>query len=279
MQTALAQESDHNVTWQIRSGIADVRLNRPQKHNAIDTDLLAALARIGIMLRSRTDVRAVVFSGNGPSFCSGLDFDRLRNFERGTRTEWQMLAVDVFPAAALGQQAVHVWSTLPVPVIAAIHGVAFGGGLQLALGADIRIVDPSARLSVKEIDWGLVPDMMATALLPELVGRDVAKELTLTGREVDGREAVDLGLATRVHESPLSAATELAVEIASRNPDAIRAAKALLDSSGRVSLAEQLAAEQVAVNRLIGSANQSEAVRAKMARRPAQFRDFGGTSR
>jgi enoyl-CoA hydratase/carnithine racemase len=179
----------------------------------------------------------------------------------------------VGPARALGQQAAYVWTHLPVPVVAAVHGVAFGGGLQVALGADIRIVAPDAKLSVMEIRWGLVPDMTATQVLPDLVGRDVAKELTFTGRVVDGEEAAAIGLATKVAADPLAAARDLAREIASKNPAAVRHAKRLLESAGRVSLADGLTAEQECISELIGTPNQVEAVQANLAKRMPVFTD------
>jgi enoyl-CoA hydratase/carnithine racemase len=161
----------------------------------------------------------------------------------------------------------------PGEVIAAVTGNALGGGLQIALGADIRIVAPDARLSVLEIRWGLVPDMTGTQLLPELVGRDVAKELTFTGRMVRGDEAVALGLATRVDPDPRRAALDLARSIAGRSPHAIRAAKRLLDLAGRVDLETGFVAEQKEIGALIGSPNQAEAVAAAFEQRPPRFAD------
>jgi enoyl-CoA hydratase/carnithine racemase len=166
-----------------------------------------------------------------------------------------------------------VWTEVPVPVIAAVTGNALGGGLQIALGADIRIVAPDARLSVLEIRWGLIPDMTGTQLLPELVGRDVAKELTFTGRMVSGEEAVALGLATRVDPDPRQAALELARSIAGRSPHAIRAAKRLLDLAGRADLETGFAAEQEEIGALIASPNQAEAVAAEFEQRPPRFTD------
>ncbi|MFY9928744.1 MAG: enoyl-CoA hydratase-related protein, partial [Streptosporangiaceae bacterium] len=177
------------------------------------------------------------------------------------------------PARALGQRAAYVWTELGVPVIAAVTGNALGGGLQIALGADIRIVAPDAKLSVLEIRWGLIPDMTGSQLLPELVGRDVAKELTFSGRVVRGEEAVTLGLATRADPDPRQAALDLARSIAGRSPHAIRAAKRLLDLAGRVDLQTGFAAEQQEITALIASPNQVEAVTAEFERRPPQFAD------
>ena len=255
-------------------GVADVRLTRPEKRNALDPAMFAALIETGTALARDTSVRAVVLSGDGPDFCAGLDFGSFRELARGGRPSATVTPPpDGGPARATGQRAVHVWSALPVPVIAAVQGHALGGGLQIALGADLRIVAPDAELAVFEIHWGLVPDMTGTQVLADLVGRDVAKELTLTGRTVSGSEAVALGLATRTADDPRAAALDLAGEIARHNPDAVRWAKHLLDLGGRVDAATGFAAEQDAMAALIGSANQAEAVAARFERRPPVFSD------
>jgi enoyl-CoA hydratase/carnithine racemase len=162
---------------------------------------------------------------------------------------------------------------VPVPVIAAIHGVAFGGGLQIALGADIRYATPDAQLSIMEIRWGLVPDMSGTQTLRHLVRLDVAKELTFTGRIVSGTEAEQLGLVTRVAAAPRDAALATARDIAVRSPDAIRSAKQLLNAADLVSLEEGLRLEEKLQRALLGSPNQMEAVMANVEKRPPAFRD------
>jgi enoyl-CoA hydratase/carnithine racemase len=263
------------VSCTVTGGVADVSLNRPDKHNALDPAMFDALVATGLRLREDTAVRAVVLSGAGRSFCAGLDFASFQAMTSsdGSSEELRRPEQPLGPARARGQQAAYVWTALPVPVIAAVHGVAFGGGLQIALGADIRIVAPDARLSVMEIRWGLVPDMTGTQLLPELLGRDVAKELTFTGREVNGYEAAALGLATKAAGQPRAAALELAAEIATKSPDAVRRAKGLLELAGRVDLIEAFDAEQQAIRALIGSPNQVEAVRANLSGRPPAFSD------
>jgi len=269
--------TEQRVTVTITDGVADVRLNRPDKRNALDNAMFAGLITAGERLKAEPGVRAVVLSGEGPDFCAGLDFGAFQAMRDGERLSLQvdLPVVQDGPARATGQRAAYVWAELPVPVIAAVTGNALGGGLQIALGADIRIVAPDARLSVLEIRWGLVPDMTGTQLLPELVGRDVAKELTFTGRMVTGAEAVTLGLATRVDPDPRQAALELARSIAGRSPHAIRAAKRLLDLAGRVDLETGFAAEQKEIGALIGSPNQAEAVAAEFERRPPRFADPG----
>ena len=263
----------------IRDGIADVRLNRPDKLNALDQAMFHAIVDAGESLKGDPAVRVVVLSGEGRGFCAGLDF-----------SSFQAMAGDSSSRAAseggrslgaigdtggrithLGQQACWVWQELEVPVIAAVHGAALGGGLQIALGADIRIVAPDAKLSVLEARWGLIPDMTGTVMLPKLVGLDVAKELTLTGRIVLGTEAVALGLATREADDPLTAAMELAADLVTKSPDALREGKRLLNLSGTRPVAEQLLDERVTMGSLIGSPNQVEATMAYFEKRPPKF--------
>lgn len=280
------------VTVHVHEGVADVRLNRPDKLNALDIATFEALAETGDALAADPSVRAVVLSGEGRAFCAGLDFANFAAMAGDAPTDggsggsgasggqrFKRLLTDITDREPgritnLGQQAVHTWHELPQPVIAAVHGHALGGGLQIALGADIRIVAPDAKLSVLEIRWGLVPDMTGTAALLRLVGEDVAKELTFTGRMVGGDEAVRLGLATRTAGDPRAAATELAREIAGRSPDAVRAAKRLLNRAAEGGdLTGQYLEESRELGALRGSPNQAEAVRAYFEKREAAFTD------
>ncbi len=265
------------VSISITDGVADVRLARPDKMNAIDSAMFAGLVEAGTELAENPSVRAVVLSGEGRAFCAGLDFSSFQAMGDSSRKREDSVAdifshADASPANA-GQRAAFIWQEVPVPVIAAVHGVAYGGGFQIAMGADIRYVAPDARLSVMEIKWGLIPDMSGTQTLRHLVSLDVAKELTFTGRVVSGTEAFELGLATRVCESPRDDALELAREIASKSPDAVRAAKRLLNASGLVSLEDGLRLEEKLQADLIGSPNQVEAVRANLEKRPPKFSD------
>src|SRR5215469_2654951 len=265
------------VTVTLTHGVADVRLNRPEKRNALDPAMFEALITVGQRLRTEPGLRVVVLSGNGPDFCAGLDFGSFQAMRAGDRVSAAtQLPPSDGPARATGQRAAYVWTELDVPVIAAVQGNALGGGLQIALGADVRIVAPDARLSVFEVAWGLIPDMTGTQLLPELVGRDVAKELTFTGRIVSGDEAARIGLATRAELDPLTAALAMAKEIAGHSPHAIRAAKRLLTLAGRTDLAAGFAAEQEEIRALIGSPNQVEAVTARFEKRDPVFGEAGG---
>ena len=260
------------VLVNVNDGVADVRLNRPEKLNALNGAMFKALADAGKSLKERSDVRAVVLSGEGRSFCAGLDVSSFQ--EMGSSQEKN----ETDPEDALqgrithlGQQAAWVWQELEVPVIGAISGHALGAGFQIAMGPDIRLVHPDTKMSVLEIRWGLVPDMGASVLLPPLVGLDVAKELYFTGRMISGTEAVQLGIATRVSENPRADALELAAEIAEKNPEAIRRMKTILNGIGERSTAQRFAAEREHIGALIGSPNQKEAVSAFFEKRTPKF--------
>jgi enoyl-CoA hydratase/carnithine racemase len=265
------------VIVSVQDGVADVRMNRPDKLNALDLPMFQALVEAGRAVARDRSVRAAVLSGEGRAFCAGLDmssFQAMAGGGGGGGGGPNLLSRDGSESPAnFAQLAGWVWTEVPVPVIAAVHGVAFGGGLQVALGADLRLVAPDARLSVLEIKWGLVPDMSGTQTLRRLVRLDVAKELTFTGRIVEGAEAVALGLATRVEADPRAAALALAREIATRSPDAIRAGKRLLDASGLLPVADGLALEERLQRGLIGRPNQIEAVRANLEKRAPRFSD------
>jgi enoyl-CoA hydratase/carnithine racemase len=261
------------VTISLADGVADVRLNRPEKMNALDTAMFEGLIGAGRELAANPQVRAVVLSGNGRAFCAGLDFASFMGMANQERPARNILSREEGSPANFGQMAAYVWTTLPAPVIAAVHGVAFGGGLQIALGADIRFVTPEAQMSVMEIKWGLVPDMSGTQTLRHQVRLDVMKELTFTGRVVTGTEAVELGLATHVSDNPLEAALALAREIAGKSPDGIRAGKKLLNEAVRATLEDGLKLEEKLQVSLIGTPNQLEAVQANMQKRPPAFKD------
>jgi len=263
------------VTVSTKDGVADVRMNRPDKMNALDPAMFEGLVETGRRLAADRSLRTVVLSGAGRAFCAGLDFASFMGMATSDRPAPNLLERRSDSAANYAQQAAFVWAELPVPVIAAVHGVAFGGGLQIALAADIRFVTADAKLSVMEIKWGLIPDMTGSQTLRHLVRLDVAKELTFTGRIVSGSEAVTLGLATRVSDQPLEDALTLAHEIAAKSPDAIRAGKQLLNNAARLALADGLQLEERLQRSLIGRPNQIEAVQANMQKRAPQFSDPG----
>ncbi len=270
------------VTISVGGGVADVRMVRADKRNALDNAMFSALADAGEQLKTMPGLRAVVLSGEGASFCAGLDFGSFQKMaEASSRTAPQKAAnLDSNMNAGemadgrithLAQQVCWVWQEVPVPVIAAVHGHALGGGIQIALGADIRIVHPDTQLSVREVYWGLIPDMTGTLMLSRLVRPDIAKDLVFTARVFSGREAFAIGLATRLSDDPRADALALAHEIAQRSPDAVRGAKELLNRMANVGAAEQFAHERLVIGSLIGTPNQAEAVMAHFEKRPANF--------
>jgi len=242
---------------------------RAAKMNAVDSAMFEALVETGRSLAADRGLRAVVLSGEGRAFCAGLDVASMMGGAGGRN----VMKSDPDRITSYAQDAAWVWHELPVPVIAAVHGVAYGAGIQLALAADIRFVTPDARLSVREIHWGLIPDVTGTQTLRHLVGLDVAKELTFTGRVVSGTEAAALGLATHLSDTPREAAFELAAEIAGRSPTAVRAAKELLNASVTGSEDDGLKNEARLQKTLLGSPNMIESVRANMDKRAPDFED------
>lgn len=258
------------VRTDIDGHVAHVRMVRVDKMNALDAAMFDALIAAGDRLAANADIRAVVLSGDGRGFCSGLDLSNLA--DRDDRGQMRIdIASRAYDGINIAQHAVMQWRRLPVPVIAAVHDVAFGGGFQLALGADMRFVAPAARLAVMEIKWGLIPDMAGMFLLRNLVRADLAAELVLSGRIFDGAEARRLGLATRLCDDPVADALAFAREIAGKSPDAVRAAKRLLSLGDEELCHRVLNAEAAEQQALFGTANQAEAVRAGMAKETPLF--------
>jgi enoyl-CoA hydratase/carnithine racemase len=264
---------EDRVKVEIAEGVAEVTLNRPDKLNALDRAMVEAIIAAGESLSGAAGLRAVVLTGAGKGFCAGLDKETFAAIAARGASALGDVTKRTHGIANAFQQAVYVWRTLPVPVIAAIHGVALGGGFQIALGADIRYVAPDARLAILEIKWGLVPDMSGIALMRELARSDVIRELAMTGRIFSGAEAFAFGFATSLHADPLAAARSTASEIAARSPDAVRAIKRLLNAASDNDDAAILVAESQEQAALIGSPNQIEAVRAGMEGRPGRFAD------
>ena len=258
------------VALRIENGVAHVELDRPEKLNAIDPAMFDGLLASGSFLADRSDVRAVVLSGRGRMFCAGLDFASFAAMA-GDSEALEPLETRTHGIANRPQQACLQWRDLAVPVIAAIQGGALGGGLQIALGADIRLVSAEARLAIAEIRWGLVPDMGGCVVLPQLMRDDQVRALTYSGRDVTGDEAVALGLATQVSADPLADALALAGAIAGKSPTAIQASKRLLTLAGSATPAEILLAESREQAALMGGEHQVEAVMAQMEKRPPRF--------
>lgn len=259
------------VTIEIEDRVAIVRLNRPEKMNALDDPMFEAIIETGARLAKDASVRAVVLTGEGRAFCAGLD---LSNFAPGGAIINQPIPERTHGIANKWQQIVWTWRELPVPVVAAAKGVVFGGGLQLMLGADIKYIAADTKVSIMEMKWGLIPDMAGTQLMRHSVRDDIIRELTYTHRVFSGEEAVQYGFATHVSEDPFADALRLAKEIASKSPSAVVKAKKVLNAAPYLSVEEGFMVESIAQDELIGSKNQMEAAFAGMQKRAGNFEDF-----
>ncbi|MDQ3728959.1 MAG: crotonase/enoyl-CoA hydratase family protein [Actinomycetota bacterium] len=263
--------ADDRVVIDVTDGVADVRMVRGDKHNALDWPMFQALDAATNELAARNDVRAVVLSGEGPSFCSGLDFPSFMTGDIGVD---EMISEVPGEVANIAQRVAYDWQRLPVPVIAALQGNCLGGGAQIALGADVRIAASDLKLCVMEIRYGLIPDMGITQALPTLVSLDVAKEIVFSGRTIGAEEALSLGLVTRVAEDPPAEANALAADIAQKSPHAIRSGKRLLNSAYTGRSEDALKLEAELQRALVGSPNQIAAVTAAMTKESAEYADW-----
>jgi len=255
----------------VEDRVAEVRLNRPDKYNALDAAMFDGLAQAADRIASDPAVRAVVLYGEGKSFCAGIDLEVLQGGLGDVRSA---LMTPLAPSPANRfQRAAYAFRELGVPVICALHGVVFGGGFQVAMAADLRIAAPGTRLSIMESKWGLIPDMGLTTTLRGILPPDRVKELAWTAREVDAEEALALGIVTRIAEDPLTAARDLAAILKSRSPDAVRNIKRLVNDAWNLSDAESLALEARLQLDTLGKPNQLEAVRANLEKRAPDFVD------
>ena len=264
------------VSITVENGVADVKLIRTDKMNALDEQMFDAIIEAGETVSKDESVRCVVLSGDGKAFCAGIDVSNFAQMSTGQSafTEGgRMLATRTHGHSNIFQYVVSVWRDCPVPVIAAVHGVAIGGGFQLTLGADIRLVHPDTRMSIMEMKWGLIPDMAGISMARELAPIDVLRELTYTARIFSGEEAAEFGLATRTSQSPYEDAMALAQEIASKNPTAMQAAKSFFNTIEDLSFEENLLNESKIQDNVVDKDNQIEAVRAALENRSPNFRD------
>ena len=261
------------ISITVENHVADVRLTRADKMNALDPAMFQAIIAAGEELAASKGIRAVVLSGDGRSFCAGLDMASMAGGGAAASGGIGSLTDRTHGNANTFQQVAMLWRKLPMPVIAAVHGVCFGGGLQIASGVDIRIVAPDARLAVMEMKWGLIPDMGGYALWRGLVRDDILRELTYTNREFSGAEALNLGFATFVDENPHARAMAIAHDIANRNPEAMREAKALFNEFADMNEGAILMAESERQARVIRQPNQIEAVMSQMQKRAGVFVD------
>jgi enoyl-CoA hydratase/carnithine racemase len=275
-------DTESRVIIDIKNHVAHVKLNRPDKMNALDDAMFEGIVAAGEQLKQDKTIRAVVLSGEGRAFCAGLDMGNFSGMASGGSKSSSdankksdvpgRLETRTHGLANRPQFTSWVWREVPVPVIVAMHGVAYGGGCQISLGADMRYAAPGTKISIMEMKWGLVPDMGATPFLQKLVGDDVARELTYTNRIILAEEAKELGLVTRICDDPVAEALKVAAEIASKNPEAIRASKRILNNAPFQSAEEILLAESVEQDKLIGFPNQVEAIMANLEKREPIFK-------
>jgi enoyl-CoA hydratase/carnithine racemase len=246
------------VLVEVEDHIAVVTLNRPEKHNGLDKQMMDELMSAAKSIRKNRDIRAVVMTAKGDSFCAGLDFSFVaknpgfiaRYFLKrpwGRDNRFQRVA--------------NCWRDLPVPVIACVHGNCFGGGFQIILGCDFRIATPQAQLSIMEMKWGLIPDMSGTVNLSRLTRLDIAQELTMTGRIFTGVEGYQYGLISHLEEQPFERSMTLAREISSKSPDAIAATKYLFKKIWKKDSRGALLWERLTQLRLLGRKNQRIAMK------------------
>ncbi|MBK6491766.1 MAG: crotonase/enoyl-CoA hydratase family protein [Sphingomonadales bacterium] len=256
----------------LEDGIADVRMIRTDKMNALDAAMWAALVEAIETLKATPGLRVVVLSGEGRAFCAGLDLSSLQaERDPGASSAGGTLADRTNGISNNAQYAAWGWRELPVPVIAAVHGVAFGAGSQIMAAADIRYVHPDTRIAIMEMKWGLVPDVAGMALWRTQVADDVLREMIYTNRQFNGHEAKAMGFATHVSDDPLTAALELARIIANKNPHAVRGAKRLCNMLADATDAEILQAESDEQVKVIRTPNQIEAVMSEMEKRKPVF--------
>jgi enoyl-CoA hydratase/carnithine racemase len=261
-----------HLDLKIEGGLATVTLNRPAKKNALSEQLFDDLYGAGLLLQQTPNLRAVILTGAGSDFCSGIDLQFLKSLlPRLDEVRGKMRNAPVGEAANWFQRPCFIWRQLTVPVIAAIDGICIGAGLQLALCADIRLAGHATRMSLMEAKWGLIPDMGITQVLPQLMRGDQAKELMMTARMLDAETAQAVGLITRIVDSPLEAARALADELIARSPEAVNGSKALIDQTWNLPPGEGLAIEAEMQANIMGSPNQIEAVMAGLAKRAPKF--------
>ena len=259
------------VETRIEGQVAEVMLNRPDRYNALDVEMFEDLDTAARELTADRSVRAVVLHGAGENFCAGIDMAAVQ--AGGEAMARKLLAPVKGSPANLAQRAAYAWRELPVPVICALQGTVFGGGFQVALGADLRIAAGGTQFSIMESKWGLVPDMAISATARDILGPDKVKELAWTARVFDAAEALQLGLVTRIDDEPLAVARDLAGAISQRSPDAVRGVKRLINESWSRSEEEALQLEARIQMKILAGPNQAEAVRANFEKRSPEFSD------
>ena len=253
----MSSSTSDRVQIDIENGIAMVTLNRPKKYNGLDMPMFKAITDAARTLKKDRSVRAIILSGAGEAFCSGLD---VKTVSKNPTNFLKLLFKPGRKISNLAQDVGYLWRDVPAPVIAVTHGYCFGGGLQIALGADFRFSTASCEFSIMESKWGLIPDMSLAVTLRELISIDLAKELTMTARRFTGTEAREMGLVSRVCGDPMAEAKAFAAELAERSPDAVAASKLLFNRTWSGADKDALDWETRLQKKIIGRANQRIAI-------------------
>ncbi len=269
MQTEQAQQ-ESRVIIDIENDVAIVTLNRGNKYNALDMAMFLAIEDAAKQLIKNKSIRAVIVRGEGKAFCAGLD---VKSILKNPFNPKKLLKREEGELANIAQSVGYLWRSVPVPVIAVTHGVCFGGGLQIALGADFRYTTPDCEFSVMEIKWGLIPDMSGMVTMRELTRIDIAKELTMTGRKFTGVEAAEYGLVTHVCDDPMAAAMNFVDTIKTRSPDAVVAAKSLLNDTWVSPERDVLLLESKVQVKVMGRWNQIAAVTRNFFKKSLPYRN------
>ena len=255
---------NERIIFSIEDNIAEVELNRADKHNALDHEMFEAILKIGDQISQDNTSRAVILHGAGDSFCAGIDLSMFADESLANKFNERMKPRDS-SLANYYQSAAYVWREIPVPVIAVLHGAVYGGGLQIALGADIRYARDNVKLSIMEIKWGIIPDMAMTTSLPYLMSLDKALEMAMTADILNANDAFDKNLITAIEKNPLEKARVLAKKIANKSPDAIRSIKRLFYQTWHKNDQFSLSLEAQLQLQLMGKSNQMEAVKSSLS--------------
>ncbi len=264
---------EDRVTIEMDGHVAIVRLSRPDKMNALDIKMFDAIIEAGEKVNADESVRAVVLTGEGKSFCAGLDISMF-SLDGNSEMTATPLIDRTHGIANRWQKAVWVWREMQVPVVAAVHGIVFGGGLQIMSAADIKFAQAETKFSIMEMKWGIIPDMGGPQIWRHNIREDIYRELTYTNRIFSGEQAVEYGFATHISEEPFKDALALAQEIASKNPDAVVKAKKLFNSVPHLSEEDGLLMESKEQDMVIGKSNQLESVFSSMQKRPGNYKNY-----
>ncbi len=241
------------LTLQVDDQIALVTLSRADRHNALDMAMFEQTDAMIRRLKRDKTLRAVVVTGAGEDFCTGID---VKSALDSRSAAFKLLFKWLPGQSNLVQRVSSGWRTIPCPVIMALHGRVWGGGLQIALGGDFRIASPNTQLSILEARWGLLPDMGGTLALREQLPVDIAKYLAMTAKPLSATQALQCQLITEIDEDPVQRAMAIAAEIKCQSPDSVAAVKKLYNQSSWRSQAYALARESWYQIRILMGKNQ-----------------------